>query len=102
MAPMPEFYSRTGRKTYTSAKEHQRWNDLPYGRWTCADGRVVLFNRYYEPIWHRPGDGGDGEEGASAGEEWRRSEDRSVWVTQTEVWQPELRIPHRPHQARPA
>jgi hypothetical protein len=23
--------------------------------WTCADGRDVLFNRYYEPIWERRG-----------------------------------------------
>ena len=26
---------------------------LPYGMWTCADGREVLFNRFYEPIWQR-------------------------------------------------
>jgi hypothetical protein len=26
---------------------------LPYGLWTCADGREVLFNRAYEPIWER-------------------------------------------------
>src|SRR4051794_22586250 len=26
---------------------------LPYGRWTCADGRQVLFNRKYRPIWQR-------------------------------------------------
>ena len=26
---------------------------LPYGRWACADGREVLFNRFYEPIWER-------------------------------------------------
>ena len=24
---------------------------LPYGMWTCADGRKVLFNRNYKPIW---------------------------------------------------
>jgi hypothetical protein len=28
---------------------------LPYGRWICADGREVLFNRYYEPTWERTG-----------------------------------------------
>jgi hypothetical protein len=27
--------------------------DLPYGKWTCADGREVLFNRMYKPIWQR-------------------------------------------------
>jgi hypothetical protein len=26
---------------------------LPYGLWTCADGREVLFNRAYRPIWER-------------------------------------------------
>ncbi len=26
---------------------------LPYGKWTCADGREVLFNRSYMPIWER-------------------------------------------------
>ena len=30
---------------------------LPYGIWTCPDGREVLFNRDYEPIWERrPGE----------------------------------------------
>jgi hypothetical protein len=26
---------------------------LPYGKWTCADGREVLFNRDYQAIWQR-------------------------------------------------
>ena len=30
---------------------------LPYGIWTCADGREVLFNRYYKPIKQRTADG---------------------------------------------
>jgi crotonobetainyl-CoA:carnitine CoA-transferase CaiB-like acyl-CoA transferase len=30
---------------------------LPYGMWTCADGRVVIFNRHYTPIWERLPDG---------------------------------------------
>lgn len=25
----------------------------PYGKWTCADGRTVLFNRGYRPIWQK-------------------------------------------------
>ena len=30
---------------------------LPYGQWTCDDGRAVLFNRNYTPIWQRrPGE----------------------------------------------
>lgn len=27
--------------------------NLPYGKWTCADGREVLFNRRYIPLWER-------------------------------------------------
>ena len=26
---------------------------LPYGKWTCADGSQVLFNRDYCPLWKR-------------------------------------------------
>jgi hypothetical protein len=26
---------------------------LPLGRWTCSDGREVLFNGFLEPIWER-------------------------------------------------
>lgn len=28
---------------------------LPYGLWTCEDGREVIFNRDYRPIWQRNG-----------------------------------------------
>ena len=34
-----------------------RVNDLPYGCWTTAEGREVLFNRGYTPIWERWGEG---------------------------------------------
>lgn len=30
---------------------------LPYGKWKCADGREILFNRDYCPIWERSSDG---------------------------------------------
>ena len=30
-----------------------RRTQLPYGQWTCADGREVLFNREYRAIWER-------------------------------------------------
>ena len=30
-----------------------RRKHLPYGLWTCADGREVLFNREYQPIYQR-------------------------------------------------
>ena len=26
---------------------------LPYGKWTCADGREILFNRWYQPLWQK-------------------------------------------------
>jgi hypothetical protein len=35
------------------AARWRRWNDLPYGIWTTADGRQVLFNRFYEPLLQR-------------------------------------------------
>src|SRR6267378_6694541 len=31
---------------------HFRWR-MPYGMWTTADGREILFNRDYQPIWQR-------------------------------------------------
>ena len=30
---------------------------LPYGQWVCADGRVVIFNRRYSPLWERLSNG---------------------------------------------
>jgi hypothetical protein len=50
---MKLYVSRNGSKLYTVASDFHRRNDYPYGKWTCADGREVLFNRFYEPIWHR-------------------------------------------------
>jgi RecA-family ATPase len=36
------------------AMTFREWRDrLPYGRWTCADGREVIFNRSYWPILER-------------------------------------------------
>jgi len=26
---------------------------IPYGRWICADGRIVTFNREYQPMYQR-------------------------------------------------
>jgi hypothetical protein len=26
---------------------------FPYGLWTCADGRQILFDRSYAPLWQR-------------------------------------------------
>jgi hypothetical protein len=30
---------------------------MPYGIWTCADGRQVLFNRRYKPMQERTAEG---------------------------------------------
>lgn len=48
---------------------------LPYGMWTCADGREVLFNRDYKPIWQRR-TGGPAEQADA--DEWVRFE-RQEW-----------------------
>ncbi len=45
-----------------------RWAELPYGLWLCADGREVLFNRFYDPIWQRI----DGAVLAADANEWVR------------------------------
>ena len=49
--------SRGGRPSRISKSRFTRWNDLPYGVWTCADGRTVLFNRFYEPLIERTAGG---------------------------------------------
>jgi transposase len=50
-------YTLTGRAHASSSRTHKLAIYLPYGEWTCADGRVVLFNRFYEPIVARAADG---------------------------------------------
>lgn len=45
--------SNSGRKILTSAADFHRRNNLPYGLWICPDGREILFNRFYEPLWQR-------------------------------------------------
>jgi hypothetical protein len=39
------------------AKTLEQWHRQPYGIWTCADGRQVMFNRQYKPMWQRLPDG---------------------------------------------
>jgi hypothetical protein len=44
------------RKNFRPERRVDRWlAQAPYGMWTCADGREVLFNRFYAPIAERPG-----------------------------------------------
>jgi hypothetical protein len=31
----------------------EKRKESPYGRWTCADGREVLYDRWYRPICQR-------------------------------------------------
>ena len=54
-----EYVSLKGeRSLHTSDRRAAtRWVYMPYGKWTCADGREVLFNRFYEPLWQRTVDG---------------------------------------------
>jgi hypothetical protein len=40
-----------------AADIEQMVSQLPYGQWTAGDGRVVIFNRRYTPIWERLPDG---------------------------------------------
>jgi hypothetical protein len=47
---MPLYVSPGGRCRYGTLATFTRWALFPYGRWTCQDGRAVLFNRWYEPI----------------------------------------------------
>jgi len=52
------FYA--GRHEVTLLKDQPAFNQfrpqrllLPYGKWTCTDGKEVLFNRDYAPIWKK-------------------------------------------------
>ena len=36
-----------------SKREVNLRNRYPYGFWTCPDGRQVLFDRNYKPMWQR-------------------------------------------------
>ena len=38
-------------KASETLRLYRTW--LPYGRWDCVDGREILFNRDYKPIWER-------------------------------------------------
>ncbi len=57
---------------------------LPYGMWTCSDGREVLFNRDYEPIWERrPGEvarpADRGKQPARVGQQMFYSDSTAPW-----------------------
>jgi hypothetical protein len=48
-----ELHRHSGRREADLLSEKWMRIELPYGMWTCADGREVLFNRYYRAIWQR-------------------------------------------------
>jgi hypothetical protein len=48
-----EHTSITGKTLFGTDAEYYLAFVLPLGRWTCADGREVLFNGFEEPIWER-------------------------------------------------
>ena len=48
-----EHTSITGKTMFGTEQEFYLAFMLPYGRWTLADGREVLFNAFHEPIWQR-------------------------------------------------
>lgn len=50
-------YEFHGHQLSCSWPEFVVWFYYPYGMWTCDDGREVLFNRAYQPIWERKGSG---------------------------------------------
>jgi hypothetical protein len=41
------------RQIHASRREVKLRNRYPYGFWTCPDGRQVLFDRNYKPVWQR-------------------------------------------------
>jgi hypothetical protein len=49
---------------------YERRKALPYGKWTCADGREILFGRSYTPLHQRLASGevseADRNEGVSS------------------------------------
>jgi hypothetical protein len=58
---------------------------LPYGKYICADGTEVFFNRYYQPIWkmrngqYLPAD--PGEWITYATQEWFYDDHNPPWVS---------------------
>ena len=49
---MPMFICRNGVNLFCSKSEFIL-QQMPYGKWTCADGREVLFDRNYTPMNER-------------------------------------------------
>ena len=48
-----EHISATGKVFFGTDAEFHLASKLPYGSWTLADRREVLFNAFDEPLWQR-------------------------------------------------
>jgi hypothetical protein len=76
-------YEVTVMRTPPTKRLRRLRHQLPYGKWTYADGREVLFNRNYKPIWQRR----PGQAAEAADPEERVPFERQKWFY-TDVNQP--------------
>lgn len=72
-----KFYTSPGGHRFLAPKRvFVRWAHFPYGKWVCTDGREILFNRFYEPVWQRRA----GEPPTPADPcEWVKGEKQQSW-----------------------
>jgi hypothetical protein len=89
-----------GKFVLAAGTQFERWRFwVPYGQWTCADGRLVLFNRNYTPIYERRPDALGRVADHSEWVEWLRQEfffndgnsPVSWWYVPAWEWQPVVR-----------
>lgn len=72
---MRQHTTLTGRRLVDRPRDFLFRLWLPYGKWTCGDGREVLFNRFYEPLYERR----DGITTRADPHEWVPHEGREEW-----------------------
>ena len=65
-------YSPAEPRRPRAADVEQMVSQLPYGQWVAADGRIILFNRRYTPIWQRLPDGRIGRANPHEWIKWTR------------------------------
>jgi hypothetical protein len=76
MAAAKECFSRSGRRGFYTPAQFALRNDYPYGVWYCKGGRTVLFNRFYDPIFQKVG---DGPVEPADGREWVEGIEKQYW-----------------------
>lgn len=76
MTASREHFTRSGKRVLCSLAEFNTRHDFPYGVWYCRSGRTVLFNRFYEPLYERTG---DGPMMLADAHEWVKDVDRQYW-----------------------